>query len=149
MVVNGKHEFEASPQELWDYLMNPEVLAAITPGISQLEPVGEDKFRSISEIKIGPVKGSFKGDLEVVDKVATESFTIKMKQESRIGNAHVSVDMKINPISEGRSELQFDGKANLSGLVARTGQRVLSGVANVITKEVFASLEEKIAEDKK
>ena len=71
-----------------------------------------------------------------------------MKQESRIGNAHVRVDMKLNGVSDSKCELVFNGKANLSGLIARTGQRVLSGVANVITKEVFASLEEHIQAQK-
>lgn len=148
MEVKGKHEFKVSLEKLWEYLQDPEVLAKITPGISKLEALGDDKFKSISVIKLGPVKSSFKGDLQVIDKVEPESFSIKMVQESRVGNAHVNVSMKLRSLSEGKSELEFDGKANLSGMIARTGQRVLSGVANVITKEVFSALEEHIEEQK-
>jgi len=149
MVVSGKHEFEISAQDLWKYLMDPEVLAKITPGISSLETIEEDKFKSISDIKLGPVHGKFTGNMEVTDKNEPNSFTILMKQNSRIGNAHVKVSMNIKSIDANKSELEFDGKANLSGLIARTGQRVLSGVANVITKEVFASLESHIEENNK
>lgn len=148
MEVNGKHEFEVSIEDLWGYLMDADVLAKITPGISKLEALGGDKYKSISVIKLGPVKGDFTGDLEVIDKVEPNSFSIKMKQESRIGNAHVNVDMKLKALPDDKVELEFDGKANLSGIIARTGQRVLSGVANVITKEVFASLEKHIQEQK-
>lgn len=149
MVVKGEHQFEVSTQELWNYLMDIDVLAKITPGVSKLEVIAEDKYKTVSEIKIGPVKGSFKGDLEVVEKVEPDSFAIVMEQLSKIGNAHVKVDMKINQSGAAGSTLIFDGKAKLSGVIARTGQRVLSGVANKITKEVFASLDEHIAADQK
>ena len=36
MNVNGKHEFKISREQLWSYLMDPEVLAKITPGVSKL-----------------------------------------------------------------------------------------------------------------
>ncbi len=147
MKVNGKHEFKISREKLWSYLMDPEVLAKITPGVSKLEVTGEDQFKTISDIKIGPVKGSFKGKLNVVEKTEPESFVINMEQHSKIGNAHVKVDMKIDETENGNAALIFDGNAKLSGMIARTGQRVLSGVANVITKEVFEALEKHIEEN--
>lgn len=148
MVLAGKHSFDVTREELWSYLMDPEVLAKITPGVSKLEVTGDNTFDTISNIKIGPVKSSFKGKLEVADKVEPESFLIKMKQLSRIGNAHAEILMKIVEIENGQSELSFSGEAKLSGMIARTGQRVLSGVANAVTKEVFASLEQHIAENR-
>ncbi len=148
MIVEGTHEFNVSATELWTILMDPEVLAKITPGVSKLELLGEDLYKTVSEIKIGPVKGAFKGKLEVIDKNEPSSFTIQMEQLSKIGNAHAKVEMNILSLDENRSSLEFAGKANLSGLIARTGQRVLSGVANVIIKEVFSSLEAHIIENK-
>lgn len=144
MEVKGEHSFKVTKQELWNLLMDPIVLAKITPGVSSLEPNGENAFKTISKIKIGPVSGQFKGDLEVVDQNEPSEFTIKMKQLSRIGNADVKVHMQLKEVEDNGSILIFNGKANLSGLIARTGQRVLSGVANVITKEVFKSLDEHI-----
>jgi len=128
--------------------MDPYVLAKITPGVTQLKTLSPDQYQSVSDIKIGPVKGSFKGKLNVADKQAPQSFTIHMEQLSKIGNAHVKVDMLLNEVEAEKSSLVFDGKAKLSGVIARTGQRVLSGVANTITKEVFASLEQHIEEQK-
>jgi len=148
MIVEGTHEFNVSAADLWIYLMDPEVLAKITPGVSKLERVEEDMYKTVSEIKIGPVKGAFKGKLEVVDKEQPSSFAIKMEQLSKIGNAHARVEMQLKDVDGSKSILDFKGKANLSGLIARTGQRVLSGVSNMIIKEVFSSLEEHIEEHK-
>lgn len=147
MQVKGNHTFEVEKEKLWAYLMDPVVLAKITPGVSRLETLEEDKYKTVSDIKIGPVKGSFKGKLDVIEKDEPNSFAIKMHQESKIGNAQAKIQMILEDAGDGKSILSFDGKANLSGVIARTGQRVLSGVANTITKEVFASLEEHIASE--
>lgn len=148
MKVNGKNEFKVSREQLWDYLMDIDVLTKITPGISRLEALGDDQFKTHSDIKIGPVKGNFTGKMQVINKDQPASFQIKMEQLSRIGNAHVTVQMNLEENGEGNSILVFDGKANLSGVIARTGQRVLSGVANAITKEVFTALEKHIEENR-
>ena len=147
MEVKGRHTFNVSKQQLWEYLMSPEVLAKITPGVSKLETLDTDSYKTISTIKIGPVKGSFTGKLKVVDKNEPHSFTIQMEQLSKIGNAHGNIEMNLADVDALQSELSFNGNAKLSGVIARTGQRVLSGVANTISKEVFASLEKHINED--
>ena len=147
MQVKGSHTFNVSKQQLWEYLMSPEVLAKITPGVTKLETLDTDHYKSISNIKIGPVKGSFSGKLKVIDKNEPHSFTIEMEQLSKIGNAHGRIEMNLADAESQKSELSFNGNAKLSGVIARTGQRVLSGVANTITKEVFASLERHIEEE--
>ncbi len=147
MNVKGSHEFEVSREKLWVYLMDPVVLAKITPGDTKLEKTDTDSYKSNSDIKIGPVKGSFKGKLKVENQQQPQSFTINMEQMSKIGNAHANIQMTLEEAGENRSSLSFNGKAKLSGVIARTGQRVLSGVASSITREVFESLEKHIEED--
>ena len=141
MNLAGTHLFQASPSQIWDILMDEGKLAAITPGVSKLERTEGDHFKAISEVKIGPVKGSFSGGLSLEDKVEGESFVLKIKQKSKIGNADASVNIRLSPNGEGQTALSFDGKAKLSGLLARTGQRLLSGVANSLTKQFFEGLE--------
>lgn len=146
MEVKGKHKFNTSKEQLWIYLMDVVVLAKITPGISRLEALGDDRFRSYSEMKIGPVKGTFTGKMHVVNKDEHKYFQIKMEQLSRIGNARVIVNMNIEE-REGMVALAFDGEANLSGIIAMTSQRVLSGAAKLLTKEIFSALEKHIEEN--
>lgn len=144
MRLQGTHTLNAPPQKVWDLLMDAEVLAKITPGVSKLERIEGDQYKAISEVKIGPVKGSFKGDLEVADKVEPESFNLRVKQKSKIGNADASVAINLQPTGAKQTALTFDGKAKLSGTLARTGSRVLSGVANSMTQQFFSALEEEI-----
>ncbi|MCB0631967.1 MAG: carbon monoxide dehydrogenase subunit G [Saprospiraceae bacterium] len=144
MHLNGTHQLNATPQEIWKLLMNIDVLARITPAIDRLEPLGNDKYTAIAEVKLGPVKGSFTGEMEIADKQEPEHFTLRMQQNSRIGNVSAEGQIKLQPGASGQTEVAFTGDAKLSGTLARMGQRVLGGVANSLVKQFFKNLEDEI-----
>lgn len=144
MQLKGKETFSASAQQIWDIIMDKDKLAAITPGLSRLEELGNDEYQAITDISIGPVKGEFKGDLKMVDKIPPKSLTLKVNQTSKIGNADVTVHLHIEEVSDLESTLSFKGLAKMSGVLARMGQRVMTGVAASITKQLFASLREEV-----
>lgn len=149
MNLQGSHTIKAKVDTIWGMLLNPDILARITPGISRLEKTGEDQYRAIAEIKMGPVDGTFTGDLEVAEKNPPESFILRIKQTSRIGNVKADVKMQLKPLNENETEVSFDGKANLSGLLARTGQRVIGGVANALSRQFFEALQKEVENNRK
>lgn len=144
MQLKGKETFPASAQQIWDIIMDKDKLAAITPGVSRLEEINPDEFKAIADISIGPVKGHFSGDLKMVEKQPPSAVTMKVKQNSKIGNADVTVNLMIEEISPNESTLSFKGLVKMSGLLARMGQRVMTGVAQTITKQLFASIREEV-----
>lgn len=144
MQLTGTHTFNASADTIWNKLMDAAVLTRITPGISKLEETGPGRYKAIAEVKMGPVSGSFSGEMEVAEKTEPEVFTLRVKQNSRIGNVAADVKIRLRAVSDSETELTFEGDARLSGLLARTGNRVLSGVANTLSRQFFKALEEEI-----
>ena len=145
MQLKGTHTLPAARGQLWNHLMDPEFLARVTPGVTRLERTGDDTYEAIADIKMGPVKGSFSGDLAIKDKQEPGSFVLEVSQKSKIGNVSATIDLALEPADENSTVMTFNGKAKLSGLLARMGQRVLSGVANTLTKQFFAALEEELS----
>ena len=146
MELKGKEILNASKEQIWTLLMDPITLAKITPGISRLEIIEDDVYDAIAEVKIGPVKGSFKGKLSLIDKVKPEAFSLVVDQKSKIGNVDAKVDIKLDTVSAYESAISFDGKANMSGVLASKGARVMSGVASSLTKQFFTALRKEISE---
>jgi len=145
--LKGKDVLEASKVKVWDSLMDAHLLAKITPGVSTLEETEPDKYIAVADINIGPVNGSFKGKLDILNKVDQESFTIKVKQKSKIGNVDAKVNILLKELTDNKTELSFEGKANMSGLLARTGSRVMTGVANTITKQFFDAFKNELGSE--
>lgn len=148
MRLTGAHTYQASPPEIWQLLMDADTLAQITPGISRLEKTEENKYKAFSDISMGPVKGSFEGDLEVADPQEPDHFTLKVNQRSKIGNAKAEIKIQLQETGEGQTRLEFSGQAKLSGMLARIGQRLVSGVANTLSKQFFKALEDELAQAK-
>ena len=145
MEITGSHILSVARNTLWEMLQDPTVLADVTPGVSELEKVEENKYKAIAKVKMGPVSGTFTGDLEMKDIIDQESFTLHVKQNSKIGNVDAAIKLQMKSLGDDQTEVSFEGLAQLSGLLARTGNRVLSGVANTLSKQFFTNLENKLA----
>ncbi len=140
MEISGSHSIAQSPEVIWSYLNNPEVLARITPGLSNLESVGEDKFKAISEIKIGPVKAKFEGELELKEKVDNQSMVVAIRQDSKIGNVRAEIGMSLKA-ENGQTTIDYSGEAKIAGKLATMGQRIVGSVVTSLSKQFFVNLE--------
>jgi carbon monoxide dehydrogenase subunit G len=144
MQLTGSHIVNAALSKVWMMLMDTETLAKVVPGISRLEKTGDNTFKSVIEIKLGPVNGSFTGNLELEDINEEKGFTLKVLQKSKIGNANAAIKIGLLPVDDKQTEVSFDGDVKLSGLIAGMGQRVMGSVSNTLTKQFFANLEKEL-----
>jgi carbon monoxide dehydrogenase subunit G len=144
MQLTGKQVLNASPSRVWEKLMDTNTLARVIPGVTTLERTGDNSFTSTLQIKMGPVNGSFSGNLQLEDITEQKNFTLKVQQNSKIGNTNAAIKVDLTPVNTTQTEVAFDGDAKLSGLLAGMGQRVIGGVANTLTKQFFSNLEKEL-----
>jgi len=144
MQLSGTHLTQAASTKVWRVLMDPAALSRIIPAISKLEPLGENAFRSFSEINIGPVNSAFTGNLRLENIVEEKEFTLLLQQNGKVGNANANIHVVLTGINGHSSELNFDGEVRLSGLMATIGNRVISGISNMLTKQFFTNLDQEL-----
>ena len=124
--------------------MDTDTLSKIVPGISALEKTGDNTYKSILELKIGPVGGSFTGNLQMENIEEQKGFTLNVQQNSSIGNANATMKIELIPLNVNETEVAFDGDVKVTGLLASMGQRILGSAANMLTKQFFANLEREL-----
>ncbi len=144
MKIKGKNTINASSKMIWEMIQNPEILEKITPGIKTLERIDTDSYKAFSEVKIGPVKGTFKGNLSIKDKVENESCVLVVDQKSKMGNVVAEIGMTLVAENDTNTEVQYTGEAKMSGKLAVMGQRIMSGVVSTLSKQFFSALEKEI-----
>ena len=146
MKIDGRHVVDLDVASLWPMLQDEEVLAKISPGVGQIIKNKQYDYTAISDINIGPVRGSFKGDLTLSDVVEHETMTLNLTQNSKIGNAKASIKMILAPLDNSQTEIKYEGTAQVSGRLATMGQRILGGVVKTLSKQVFKELDKVIEE---
>lgn len=144
MHLTGKHNLHAPPEKVWAMLMDTEKLSRIVPGITRLEKTSDNSFKSILELKMGPVKGSFTGQLDLEEIIENKSFILKVAQNSKIGNAHSSIKVELLPADNNSTEISFDGAVRMSGMLAHMGHRVMGGVSHTLTNQFFSNMEKEL-----
>ena len=147
MHLEGEHTFSASHGNVWELLNDAGVLARITPGLDELQAQGEDIYRALFAIKMGPINSTFSGTLRVVDRVAPERFGLVIDIAGQAGTVAAEATVTAVPVAgtePGQTRVTFTADAKLTGLLVRMGQRVLSGVGRLLTKQFFQALEREL-----
>jgi len=143
MNVEGKHTLDLPIDLVWKHILDRSILEEVTPGVEQLIELEPHRYEAKSSIKLGPVKGSFKGNLLIHEIKDQESFVLTLEQVSSIGSANA--DIVVHLVEEdGRTQVEYGGDAKLTGVIGRLGQRVLGGVVRTLAKQFFDDFEKKI-----
>ena len=147
MQLQGDHTFSASQRHVWERLNDAGVLARITPGLHELQIQEEDTYRAVFAIKMGPINSTFSGTLRVVDRVAPEQFRLLIDIAGKVGTVAAEATVTTARLVDGaqeRTTVTFSAAAKLTGVLVRMGQRVLSGVGRMLTKQFFQALEQEL-----
>ncbi len=146
MQLVGKHRIKAARARVWQVLKDPATLETILPGISTLERVEDDVFRSVFGVKLGLMSTTFDCRLERYDMVEQESFRLNVLQNSRMGNAAANLAVQLASVSDDETEVSFDGHVKLSGMLATIGPRLIGGLSDRLTTQFFQNMERLLQE---
>ncbi len=143
MKVEGTYTLPAPRQRVWELLNDPAVLARATPGVKQLDPLGNDTFRATIELGIGPVKGAYEGQVSISDRVPPERLTLKVEGGGRAGTIKAAGELRLAE-QDGQTVVTYTGDAQVTGLIASVGHRLIGGVAKQMAGEFFKALEREL-----
>jgi len=144
MHLTGNHVFAAPPEKVWALLMDTPTLAKLVPGITSLEQVEENTYKALLGVKLGPVNANFLGHLQLEDLKPPHSFTMKVQQNSKVGNAAATIGIGLQSVDGKQTEVSFEGDVRLSGMLATMGQRLIGSVAQTLSKQFFQNLEKEL-----
>jgi len=142
--MKGEYALPVAPAELWRLLNDPEVLAKVIPGCNAVRVVGEDRYEMGLKLQVGSVSGEYMGSVAVSDKQEPAHYVMTIEGQGSIGFMKGSAAFDLEAQGEGKSLLRYAGSAEVGGVVAGVGQRVLSGVAKFLAGRFFKSLEKHI-----
>lgn len=141
MDMTGQRALQATQQQAWEALNDPEILKACIPGCKKFEPSGDNAYAVAAGIKIGPVAATFNGNVQLTDIVAPTSYKLSFDAQGGVagfGKGESSVELK--PLDNG-CELHYTVHSTVGGKIAQLGQRLIDGVAKNMAEDFFKRFE--------
>jgi uncharacterized protein len=143
MTLDGSHHFKAPRERVWALFTDPAVLARVTPGCERLEPVGPDEFAATLSVGIAAVKGTYQGRLAIADKNPPEGYTLRVEGSGRPG--FVKGEGRLTLAEQGGGTLvSIKAEAQVGGLIAAVGQRLVGAAGRMLMSQFFSALEAEV-----
>jgi len=144
MNMSDSRQIDASPEEVWAAILDPEVLKACVPGCTEMAGSAEDGFTATVVQKVGPVKATFKGAVTVSEMDAPHAVTLSGEGKGgAAGFAKGGAKVRLEP-QDGGTMLHYDVEAKVGGKLAQLGSRIIDGFAKKMADQFFQNFQQAV-----
>ncbi len=145
MDIKETYSFDAPIDRVWALMLDPDSLAHCMPGCEKLVTVDDGRYEATLSVGVGAIKGSYAATITIADVVPMRSY--KMLVEGAGSSGFVRGEAFISVSQEGNKTLvKVDGTAQIGGMVARVGQRLIGSVNKMMMDRFFTCLQESATE---
>jgi carbon monoxide dehydrogenase subunit G len=135
-----------APEKVWAFVMDVPSMAKCIPGCDGVEDLGNDRYKAVVKIKVGPIGLALASEISIVEKdEANKKASLLVEAaDKRVGGA-VKATMNMVLTAEGDgSKLTVDTDANVMGRIGDFGQPIIRKKADQTLQEVAANLRKEL-----
>lgn len=146
MIIEGEERIAAPIETVWAALNDAEVLKACIPGCESLEKTSDTDLTATVVLKMGPIKATFNGAVQLKDLNPPHSYTIEGEGKGGIaGFAKGGADVALEAESPEVTILRYTAKADVGGKIAQLGSRLIMSTSKKLAGQFFSSFNEKVS----
>lgn len=142
MKVAGEAVLNAPVEQVWNALLDPQVLVRTIPGCERLEATGENAYAMTITAGVASIKGTYAGSCELRDLKPHESLVMKAAGSGAPGTVSTDVTVGFADQGDGTTRITYDADAVVGGMVGGVGQRMLTSVSKRMAGEFFGSVDD-------
>jgi carbon monoxide dehydrogenase subunit G len=142
VTIDDAFEVDAPLERVWAVLKDIPRVATCIPNAEITEVVDEKTYRAKVAVKVGPVAVSYRATIvvESLDE-GTHTATLRVQGDELRGRGGVQATV-VSRASErdGRTHVDLHAEAQISGIVATVGGRLIEGIAKRTVAEFATNL---------
>lgn len=146
MKLSDCRTINADAATVWAGLLDAEVLKACVPGCTEMSGSASDGFEATVVQKVGPVKATFKGAVQLSEMNEPTSLTISGEGKGgAAGFAKGGADVRLEPQGD-TTILHYEVEAKVGGKLAQLGSRIIDGFAKKMADQFFENFSNAVGE---
>jgi carbon monoxide dehydrogenase subunit G len=143
MIISGEDRFPFDIQVVWAALHNTELLVKAVPGCRSMTPVGGNSYVVALSLGVAAVRGDYEGKIKVSDEKIPTHYRLEGEGSGAPGFVKVKADCRLEA-QGAETLLRWNCDAQVGGLIAGIGGRVLTGTSKYLAKQFFNVLRDEI-----
>ncbi|MEM7002379.1 MAG: carbon monoxide dehydrogenase subunit G [Pseudomonadota bacterium] len=146
MEQQGEHTINASREQVWQALNDPEILAACIPGCQSITRDSDTHFTAKVKAKVGPVSATFEAGLDLENLDPPISYTIAgAVKGGAAGFGKGTADVVLAEAGPDSTQLSYSVKGSVGGKLAQVGSRLVDGAARKMADDFFSAFATQLA----
>lgn len=138
MKIQGTHLLPGSREQVWELFNDPERLAKLLPGCERLEPDGKNRYKVAIKFALAAFSGAYSGLVELSEQKPPKSMHMRVEGKGTPGFMKGEGALELVE-KGGQTEVRYNGEAQVGGLIAAVGQRMIEAAAKKILQQFFQS----------
>lgn len=144
MEFSGSQTIAAPIEKVWAFLLDVNNVAACAPGFQSLEVLGDEHWKAIVSVKVGPVNAKFTLDVTRPEMHEPDNMVVKGRGKAPGSAVELSGNMNLTSIDASQTTMDWKATVVVSGTIASVGARLMSGTAEKLTGQFFDCLKTKL-----
>jgi len=144
--ISGTATINASQSQVWTALNDIDVLARVVPGCEKLEQIAENQFEGVVKLGMAGIKGVYSGKIRLEDVDAPRYYKLVAAGKGSNGVVDAVGTVELEQLPDGNTSLKYGGEAQIGGMLASVGQRLIEGAARQLIGQALKALEAQIAQ---
>lgn len=146
MKIEKTFTVEAPQQAAWDFITSPERVAPCIPGCTGAEETEPGKYKAVIKTKVGPVKTTFKVNIETREEQPPDFavYEASGEESSRASMIKAMSTLRLNQLDGNTTEVNYQSEINMLGRLGKFGTGLMQKVADSIGNEFVATMQDRI-----
>jgi carbon monoxide dehydrogenase subunit G len=144
MKLTGTYDIPVPRDRVFQGITDPAVLQTAIEGCDKMVKTAEDSYDAHLKIGVAGIKGSYVGKIQLKDLMAPHSYTLIIEGKGAPG--FVKGTAKIHLTEKGEhTEVHCEADAQVGGMIAAIGSRLIEAVARKMMGDFFKHLAEELS----
>jgi carbon monoxide dehydrogenase subunit G len=144
--ISGTATINAPQAQVWAALNDIDVLARVVPGCEKLEQIAENQFEGVVKLGMAGIKGVYSGKIRLEDVDVPRYYKLVAAGKGSNGVVDAVGTVELETMPDGKTLLKYGGDAQIGGMLASVGQRLIEGAAKQLIGQAIKALEAQIAQ---
>ena len=149
MEITGTYDLKIPQQQVWDAMMEPDVLTQCIPACKEIEKHSVDHFYAKVKVKFGFIPVRFNVKVNLSDLIEPEKYSLEAEGEGGFAHAAKAIgDVEFIQIGEHTTRVNFLGQVLPGSKLVELGEPLIQATATKWFNRFFERFEAEVLNNK-
>jgi carbon monoxide dehydrogenase subunit G len=144
MKLSGKHKFRAPSAQVFNAILDPDVLKSCIPGCESVEYLDANRLKANITTQLPGLRGPYGVVINIANRQAPNHLELQVQRKGTGGSINAVSQINLNDEPDG-ALLSYDANAELEGPIAIANNPIGKGITEKSLSAFFSNLDKAIA----